>query len=157
MHKLLASKAWQRGKFHLSALMMLVPLPFLPGYFSEKPIFAPPEIHRSVTVGSFPITLATLDQAPHRGPAGDRVKEYSIRFQPADIDRVRGVFLRVGKPRSLRAAGALAFGNPYEREADVSVPDAPTGREELWLTVEDWNGTVHQASVPLAEVLGGKR
>lgn len=157
MRKVLASKRWQRNKFHLSALMMLVPLPFLPGYFSEKPIFAPPEIHRTVTAGPFPVTLVTFDQAPHRGQKGDRVKDYSIRLQPADVDRVRGVFLRVGKPRSLRTAGALGFGNPYEREAEVSVPDEPTGTEELWLTVEDWNGTVHQASLPLAEVLGGKR
>ncbi|MCG5241847.1 hypothetical protein [Azospirillum doebereinerae] len=157
MRKLLASKAWQRNKFHLSALMMLVPLPFLPGYFSAKPIFAPPEIHRAVSVGPFPITLVTFDQAPHRGPAGDLVKDYSIRLQPADLDRVRGVFLRVGKPRNLRAAGALGFGNPYEREAEVAMPANPTGTEELWLTVEDWTGTVHQTSLPLAEVLGGKR
>ncbi|CAO3383149.1 hypothetical protein [Azospirillum argentinense] len=148
---------WRRGKFHLSALVMLVPLPFLPDYFSPKPIFVPPEIRQDVAVGPFPVTLATYDEAPARMPTGERMKEYRIHIRPADIDRVRGVFLRVGKPRSLRTAGALAFGNPYEREADVTVPDELAGREELWVTVEDWSGGVHQASLPLSEIFGGKR
>lgn len=149
-------RLWQRGKFHLSALMMLVPLPFLPNYLAPKPIFAPPEIRRDIGVGPFAVTLVTYDQAPHRGPTGEPMKQYTIRLQPGDVDRVRGVFLRVGKPRSLRTAGALGFGNPYERKAEVTVPAEPTGTEELWLTVEDWNGRAHQASVPLADILGGK-
>ncbi|ALG73507.1 hypothetical protein VY88_21945 [Azospirillum thiophilum] len=149
-------RLWQRGKFHLSALMLLVPLPFLPNYFSPKPIFAPPEIRRDLTAGAFPLRLVTYDEAPHWGGNGERMKEYRIHLRPADIDRVRGVFLRVGKPRNLRAAGALGFGNPYEREAEVAVPAEPAGTEELWVTVEDWNGQVHQASTPLAGFLGGK-
>ena len=92
-----------------------------------------------------------------RRPIDPGVTIGHVHLRTADIDRVRGVFLRVGKPRSLRTAGALAFGNPYEREADVTVPDELAGREGLWVTVEDWSGGVHQASLPLSEILGGKR
>lgn len=136
---------------------MLVPLPFLPNYFSPKPIFAPPEIRRDVSAGPFQITLVTYDEPPDRAGNGEWMKEYHIHLRPADIDRVRGVFLRVGKPRNLRVAGALGSGNPYEREAEVSVPADPAGTEELWVTVEDWNGRIHQTSTPLAGLLGGKR
>lgn len=157
MRKFSMPKSWHRGKFHLSALMMLVPLPFLPNYFSPKPIFAPPEIRRDVSAGPFPITLVTYDESPHRAGNGEWMKEYHVHLRPADIDKVRGVFLRVGKPRNLRAAGALGFGNPYEREAEVAVPAEPAGTEELWVTVEDWSGRIHQTSTPLAGFLGGKR
>lgn len=148
---------WQRNKFHLSGLMLLVPLPFLPSHFTEKPVFAPAEIHRTLTAGPYVVGLVTVDQAPHRGPTGERLKDYSLRIRAGDVDGIRGAFLRVGKPRNLRTAGALAFGNPYERRVEVTVPEDLTGTEALWLSVERWDGTIHQASVPLAEILGGRR
>jgi|AGTN01.2.fsa_nt_gi hypothetical protein len=148
---------WQRGKFHLSALVMLVPLPFLPRYLAEKPPPVAPEIHRQVAVGPFALGLVTLDRPPYRGSAGERMKDYDVRFQPGDMESIRGVFLRVGKPRNLRTAGALAGGGVYRQHAHVMLPDQLSGSEDLWLTVEKWDGTVHQASVPLADVLGGKK
>lgn len=148
---------WQRGKFHVSALVMLVPVPFLPDYLAEKPQPRVPEIHRQVTAGPFALGLSTEDRPPYRGSAGERMKDYDVSFRPGDMDVIRGVFLRVGKPRNLRTAGALAGSGPYRQHAHVMVPDPLTGAEELWVTVETWGGQVHQASVPLSEVLGGRK
>ncbi|CCG41339.1 hypothetical protein [Magnetospirillum molischianum] len=146
---------WLRGKFHLSALVILVPLPFLPAYFADKPLPHVAEIHRQVVAGPFSLGLVTEDQPPDRGAWGERIKEYTVTFRPGDMDTIRGVFLRVGKPRSLRTLGALAEGGAYEQHADVMLPDELSGSEDLWLTVETWNGTLHQAVVPLREILGG--
>ena len=148
---------WRRKKFHLSALVMLVPLPFLPEHLTDKPSPWVSEIHRQVAVGPFSLKLSTLDKAPYRGSAGERMKDYNIALQPGDMEVIRGVFLRVGKPRSLRTAGALAEGGAYNQHAHVMLPEQLAGSEDLWLTVEKWDGTVHQASVPLSEVLGGRK
>lgn len=148
---------WRRKKFHLSALVMLVPLPFLPDYLAEKPQPRVPEIHRQVAAGPFTLGLSTQDRPSYRGSAGERMKDYTIALQPGDMEVIRGVFLRVGKPRSLRTAGALAEGGAYKQQAHVMLPDQLAGSEDLWLTVEKWDGTVHQATVPLSEVLGGRK
>lgn len=148
---------WRRGRFHLSALIMLVPLPFLPDYLAEKPPPRVPEIHRRVVVGPFSLEMSTQDRPPYRGSAGERMKDYDIVLQPGDMEVIRGVFLRVGKPRSLRTAGALAEGGAYKQHAHVMLPDPLAGSEDLWLTVEKWDGTVHQAAIPLSEVLGERK
>lgn len=146
---------WQRGKFHLSALVVLVPLPFLPGYFADQPEPSVPELHRQVVAGPFRLELVTEDQPPERGIWGERVKEYAVTFRSGDIDMIRGVFVRVGKPRTVRTLGALAEGGAYRQYADLILPDKLSGSEEIWLTVETWDGTLHQATVPLREILGG--
>lgn len=148
---------WQRGKFHLSALVMLVPLPFLPDYLAENPPPRVPEIHRQVVAGPFALGLSTEDRPPYRGSAGERMKDYSVALRPGDMEVIRGIFLRVGKPRSLRTAGALADGGTYKQHAHVMLPDELAGAEELWVTVEKWDGQVHQASIPLSEILGGRK
>lgn len=148
--------SWPRWKFHLSALVVLVPLYGLPVYLAEKPPPHGPEIERVVTAGPFALTLITHDAPPERGVGGRMLKEYEIHLPPGAMDRIRGVFLRVGQPRGLRVAGALAEGDAYEQEVHVILPPRLTGDEALWLTVEEWNGTVHQASVPLADILGGR-
>lgn len=149
-------RLWHRGKFHLSALVLLVPLPFIPAQFGGATVFDPPEIERTVTAGPYTVRLVTSTAAPHREPTGDVMKEYTVRVESGGIGTIRGVFLRVGKPRSVRTLGALAEGNPYAWEAEVTIPPALSGDEDLWLTVESWDGALHQAAVPLAPLLGGR-
>jgi len=43
------------------------------------------------------------------------------------------------------------MGNPYALEGEVVVPPRASPDSELWLTVEGWDGSVHQASIPLAQ------
>lgn len=144
---------WQRYKFHLSGLMMLVPLPFLPEYLTDKPIFEPAEIHRPVKAGPYEMVLVSHDEPPHLEPTGEMSMEFHLQIAGTDIDSIRATFLRVDKPRNLRVAGALGFGNPYERGFEVLMPPQLSGQEELWLSVESWDGTVHQTSLPLSDMM----
>lgn len=149
-------RLWHRGKFHLSALVLLVPLPFVPGQFGGNTVFDPPEIERTLTAGPYTVRVVTGDRGPHQEPTGDRMKDYAVHVTAGDADTIRAIFLRVGKPRSIRTLGALAEGNPYEREAEVVIPPTLSGAEELWLTVESWDGRLHQAALPLDQLLGGR-
>ncbi|MEN0106654.1 MAG: thiamine pyrophosphate-binding protein, partial [Pseudomonas sp.] len=51
----------------------------------------------------------------------------------------------------LRTAGALLSGSPYRLMAEVVVPADTTPASELWLTVEGWDGSVHQTAIPLSQ------
>lgn len=145
-----------RNKFHLSALILLVPLYFLPEALSGEAPRLVADLHHPLTIGPYDLTLVTADERPYRGSGGETVKDYQVHLRPGAMDSIRGIFLRVGKPRSLRAAGALAEGSPYRQFAHVLLPDTLTGDEELWLTIERWDGSIVQGAVPLAAVLGGK-
>lgn len=149
-------RLWHRGKFHLSALVLLVPLPFIPAQFGGTTVFDPPEIERTVTAGPYTVRLVTSVHGPHREPTGEMMKDYAVHVESVGLGTIRGVFLRVGKPRSVRTLGALAEGNPYELGAEVTIPPTLSGDEELWLTVESWDGGLHQAALPLDQLLGGR-
>ena len=69
----------------------------------------------------------------------------------ACIPQVKATYLRIGKPRSLRAAGVIFFGSPYRMGTSVPIPPRTRPDAELWITMEGWDGSMHQASIPLAE------
>ncbi|MBN0252810.1 thiamine pyrophosphate-binding protein, partial [Pseudomonas aeruginosa] len=52
---------------------------------------------------------------------------------------------------SLRAAGVIFFGSPYRMGTSVQIPPRTRPDAELWITMEGWDGSMHQASIPLAE------
>jgi hypothetical protein len=45
----------------------------------------------------------------------------------------------------------LFFGTPYLQQASVRIPDKAEADTDLWLTLEGWDGTVHQAAIPLSQ------
>ena len=59
--------------------------------------------------------------------------------------------MRIGKPRSLRAAGVIFFGTPYRLSATLPIPERTQADAELWITLEGWDGSMHQASIPLRQ------
>ena len=66
-------------------------------------------------------------------------------------DQVKATYLRIGKPRSLRAAGVIFFGTPYRMGALLPVPERTPANAELWVTMEGWDGTMHQGSISLSQ------
>ena len=76
------------------------------------------------------------------------------RWRQAVILEPRGNDVLVGallcKPVSPQAtAGVIFFGTPYRLGATVPVPLRTQENAELWVTLEGWDGSVHQASIPL--------
>jgi len=148
---------WLRWRFHLNILLVLIPLGFMPRYFQDAALFRGDSglgqreagvIH----VGPWSLTLAELfETAPvSSGPAG-YFKAFNAALCDTCIDEVKATYLRIGKPRSLRAAGALFFGSPYRMGANLPVPARAKPGNLLWVTMEGWDGTVHQGSIPLID------
>lgn len=151
------SRWWLRWRYHASALVLLLPLVALPGYLKTVSIrtgqagLGEREV-APLAVGPWKVRLAEWKAAPPQrdGEAG-YMKPFILALTREDQARIKAVYLRVGKPRSLRTAGALASGSPYRLWANLPVPDTTTGDAMLWITVETWDGSVHQAALPLAE------
>jgi hypothetical protein len=146
---------WQRWRFHLSALMLIVPIAFAPAFFHEDALFdgknglGEREIGE-VAVGPWSVRLAEfkLNEPDAEGRAG-YAKEFALALCPACVDQVKAAYLRVGKPRNIRTAGALFSGTPYRQTAEIRIPQRTTADDELWLTLEGWDGTLHQATIPI--------
>jgi len=150
------SRFWHKWRFHLNILLVLIPLGFMPRYFSDAALFRGDtglgKHLNQVQVGPWSLEMAELwDEGPRRdGPAG-YLKSFNARLCDRCGEQVKAAYLRVGKPRSLRAAGVIFFGTAYRMNAVVPIPDRTPDDAELWITLEGWDGSVHQASLPLRQ------
>ncbi len=145
---------WHKWRFHLNILLLLIPLGFMPKYFADEALqrgddgLGEREVGE-VQVGPWSLRLAELrNEAPLNSPAG-HMKNFNAALCDACIDQVKATYLRIGKPRSLRAAGVIFFGTPYRMSAQLPVPDKTKPDAQLWITMEGWDGSMHQASIPL--------
>ncbi|MET0313562.1 MAG: thiamine pyrophosphate-binding protein [Hansschlegelia sp.] len=148
---------WRRWRFHLSALVLIVPLGFAPGYFKQLSLEdgSAGLGERMIGVqrlGRWKATLAEFVVGPPvaEGPAGP-IKTFSLALGGAAVDDVKAAYLKIGKPRSIRSAGALFEGAPYNQTAGVAIPADANGDSEVWLTLEGWDGSIEQTSLPLSE------
>ncbi|WP_022961178.1 hypothetical protein [Halopseudomonas pelagia] len=147
---------WRRWRFHINILLVLIPLGFMPKYFQDVALFrgerglGEREIGE-VQVGPWSVRLAEFRaQPPHlEGPSG-YMKVFNAALCQSCINQVKATYLRVGKPRSLRAAGALFFGSPYRMGTNLPIAANTQPDAQLWITMEGWDGSVHQAPVALA-------
>ena len=144
------SRWWHQWRFHLNILLLLVPLGFMPKYFADASLFRGDSGLGERDIGTLQVGPWSLhDEAPRPdGPAG-YMKNFNAALCDACIEPVKAVYLRIGKPRSLRTAGVIFFGTPYRLGATVPVPLRTQENAELWVTLEGWDGSVHQASIPL--------
>ncbi|WP_210639728.1 MULTISPECIES: thiamine pyrophosphate-binding protein [unclassified Pseudomonas] len=148
---------WHKWRFHLNVLLLLIPLGFMPKYFSEAALFrgdtglGEREVGE-VKVGPWSLRLAEFrNEAPRPdGPAG-HMKHFNAALCQRCIGEVKATYLRIGKPRSLRAAGVIFFGSPYRMGASLPVPPKTPLDAELWITLEGWDGSMHQAAIPLSQ------
>jgi hypothetical protein len=148
---------WHKWRFHLNILLLLIPLGFMPKYFADEALMrgdsglGEREVGE-IQVGPWSLRLAELRNAAPTldGPAG-YMKGFNAALCDACISQVKATYLRIGKPRSLRAAGVIFFGAPYRMAASLPVPAKTAANAELWITMEGWDGAMHQASIPLSQ------
>lgn len=151
-------RLWQDWRFHLSALAIAVPVACFPAFYdiamrgSGKGGLGarPPSV---VDAGPFAIRIAEFNTNPpvSQGVAGER-KTFNIALCDGCDQRIRAVYLRIGKPRSVRAAGALFIGSPARMGADLAIPPNARVDDGLWLTVEEWDGSVHKGQIAMDAV-----
>ena len=148
---------WHKWRFHINVLLLLVPLGFMPKYLADAALFrgetglGEREIG-ALQVGPWSLRMAELrNEAPRLdGPAG-YMKSFNAALCETCIDQVKATYLRIGKPRSLRAAGVIFFGTPYAMGASLPIPERTPVDAQIWVTMEGWDGSMHQAAIPLSK------
>ncbi|MGZ0783995.1 thiamine pyrophosphate-binding protein [Pseudomonas saponiphila] len=150
-------RLWHKWRFHLNILLLLIPLGFMPKYLADASLFrgdsglGEREIGE-IQVGPWSLRLAEMrDQAPQLQGAAGYLKDFNAALCAACIEPVKATYLRIGKPRSLRAAGVIFFGSPYRMGASLPIAEKTQADAELWITMEGWDGSLHQASIPLSQ------
>jgi hypothetical protein len=148
---------WLKWRFHLNILLILIPLGFMPKYFADAKLFRGEgglgaHLVKDIQVGPYCLDLAEFrDEAPQAdGPAG-HFKLFNAALCTTCIEGAKAVYLRIGKPRSLRTAGTIFFGPPYRMITSLPIPPRTRPDAELWISIEGWDGSLHQASIPLAQ------
>ena len=148
---------WFRWRFHLTGILILIPVVLTPFYIELMSVFGGANGLGERTIGAqqvgpWRITLAEqFEKAPSLdGPAG-YMKTFNAALCQACAKEVKAVYIRLGKPRSLRTAGVIGFGSPYHMSFSMPVPENTSPTADIWLTAEGWDGAIHQAQWSLAE------
>lgn len=104
-------------------------------------------------VGPWTFRLAESEQRVPELVAMDiPMKSYHVRFCSECDEQIRAAYLKVNKPRSLRAPGIVLGGMRWDRSVLIQLPANTTADSELWLTVVGKNGDTHQTSVRMGDV-----
>lgn len=146
---------WRRWRFHLSALLLILPIIYVPKYFDNLALSRGlmglgQRSAGDVQVGPWKLQFAEWKVEPPKSDPAGMVKTFTMAQCEGCKDQIRAIYVRVGKPRSLRAAGSIFFGSPHRAFATVPIPPRTAPDAELWITAEGWDGSVHQAAWPLA-------
>jgi hypothetical protein len=151
------SRLWHKWRFHLNILLLLIPLSFMPRYFADTALYRGDSglgqrVIGDVQVGPWRLKMAELkNREPELDGISGYMKSFNAELCEACADRVKATYLRIGKPRSLRAAGVIFFGSPHNLGAYIQIPPTTAPDAQLWITMEGWDGSVHQATIPLEQ------
>ncbi|MBP0947234.1 thiamine pyrophosphate-binding protein [Pseudomonas alliivorans] len=151
------SRFWHKWRFHINVLLILIPLGFMPKYFADNALDRGDTGLGQREIGEFKVGPWSLrlaedrNEAPRLSGASGYMKGFNAALCNACIDRVKATYLRIGKPRSLRTAGVIFFGGGYRMGAFMQIPETTHPDSELWITMEGWDGSVHQTSIPLQQ------
>lgn len=151
-----AASVWKRWRFQLSALLLILPLAYLPKYLHDH---QPAEMFglgkRDVgefQVGPWPVRMGEWRIEAPKLDDGEYEKGFTLAVCRECIPQIKAAYLRIGKPRGdIRTAGALFSGSPYRLFTKLRVPENLDPDAELWLTLEGWDGSVHRHAIPLSE------
>lgn len=141
------------GRALVLVLLIGAPLVFLgiAAFSPSQPVLREDAVQGQV--GPWTFSLAEFERRAPKIMLGEHpTKTFQIRFCDACDDEIRSAYLKVNKPRSLRAAG-MAFGSDrWNRSVEINLPNSTKPESEVWLTVEGKDGTLHYASWPVAEL-----
>lgn len=104
-------------------------------------------------VGPWRFTFAEADRnGPEVADMDVPIKAYRLRFCETCDAGILHVYLKVNKPRAMRAAGVAFEGNRWDRSAEIQLPSNLTGDSQLWMTVVGKDGTAHHMAWPMKRV-----
>ena len=135
---------WRRWRFRLNAFLLLLPAWYL--YSAMYPHFPPAWPERQV--GPFTATPTPQDEGPPYRYGDLYLKDFSVRLCDGCLGLIRAGYLNIGKEPlavSEQTDGVL-HGNLLLQEAHAVAPAHIGPGDNLWITLQEWNGRVHHSA-----------
>jgi hypothetical protein len=132
---------WQRYKYKLNGLLLILPFYFL--YQSLSPEF--PDAWETQKIGSFEVTPMPYNLDPPYLHDGSYTKDFFFTVNQGDIQEIRQAYVNIGKqalPLNILAGGneGILHGSQHGQEAHAISPKRLKAEDKVWLTIEDWTG-----------------
>jgi len=139
---------WQRHKFKLNALVLLLPLWF---FYQSMHLSFPPSLPQQ-QIGPFTVTPTPLTNDGPYQHHQDWVKDFSLQFCQGCVGQIRQAYMVMAEqPPSLsdmatEELGILHGDSHWQHVHALIHSQSPQAR--LWLVIEDWQGQQHVGSWP---------
>ncbi|MCU4675232.1 hypothetical protein N7931_06255 [Catenovulum sp. 2E275] len=149
-----SSTWWQRNKFCLSGLILILPFIFL--YQSMNPKF--PDAWGEKTVGEFKITPMPFNMDPPYSHHDEYVKDFLLMFGEGDIKNIRQAYFSLGEaPHKLSKLAldeeGILHGSRHGQHVHAIAPPAISAKDKAWLIIETWQGDVLTQSWDIPQAL----
>lgn len=138
---------WQRNKFKLSGLVLILPFWFL--YQSFQVDF--PDTWEAQQLGPFEVTPMPLDLDAPYAHHDDYVKDFMLMFSQGEVADIRQGYLSIG-PEPLPLAKleqddqGILHGSRHGQHVHGIAPASLSANDKVWLTIQDWQGEVYVAN-----------
>ncbi|MBA6296673.1 hypothetical protein [Colwellia sp. MB02u-9] len=132
---------WQRHKYKISALVLILPVYFF--YQSLSPEF--PNPWAAQKMATFEIIPTPYDLEPPYLHDGHYTKDFMLTFSQGNIADIRQAYLNIGKeslPLTMLQAGdeGILHGSQHGLEVHAIAPAMIKPAHKLWLTIQSWHG-----------------
>lgn len=139
-------QVWMRRLFRVSLLFIAVPVYFFYQQLQPSEEVGEDSILLKQTVGPWPVVLIEqFSETPSAGPNGTWFKDYTLMCERCGHS-LKAVFLSSNQPIQ-EEFGVIFSGGPTIFQGRLQVPAEPQREATLWLTLEEWNGHIHQVNV----------
>ncbi|HAW93427.1 MULTISPECIES: hypothetical protein [unclassified Arsukibacterium] len=149
-----SNRFWQRHKFKLNGLVLLLPIWFL--YDSLTPEFPP--AWPAQQLGQFEIAPMPLDLKQPYAHHDQYVKDFYLSFSQGDIASIRQGYLNIGPvplplPELQQDEEGILHGSRHGQHVHAIAPPQLAATDKVWLTLQTWQGEVLTTSWPLPDEL----
>ena len=145
---------WQRHKYKLNALVLLLPFWFL--YQSLTPEFPPAWPVQQL--GDFEVSPMPLNLKPPYAHHDAFVKDFMLTFNLGDIRNIRQGYVNIG-PQALplsqlqQGEEGILHGSRHSQHVHAIAPKTLTVSDKVWLTIQTWQGETLTAGWELPAAL----
>jgi hypothetical protein len=149
-----SNSLWQDYQYKVSGFLLILPFYFL--YQSLFPEF--PDAWEAKKIGSFQVIPMPYNLDPPYLHDGVYTKDFFFTFKQGDIKNIRQAYVNIGKhalPLHQLALGnaGILHGSQHGQEAHAISPAVLNSEDEMWLTIENWDGKSWVTSWPIATSL----
>lgn len=138
---------WQRNKFKLNALVLILPFVFL--YQSMNPVF--PASWPTQKIGAFEVTPTPLSNDGLYQHDGEWVKDFMLQFCDECVPNIRQAYMAIAAEQPAiedfaDAELSILHGSSHGQHVHATAATLPKDGDKVWLLIEDWQGQVHVGS-----------